>query len=57
MQRHTFLTLEIHNTIPATISRTCHRSCLKELTKEATREVAHPLIEIIDGRGGTAALE
>jgi hypothetical protein len=30
---------------------------LKELTKEARPEAAHPLIEIIDGRGGTAALD
>jgi hypothetical protein len=30
---------------------------LKELTKEATREVARALIEIIDGRGGMAALD
>jgi hypothetical protein len=30
---------------------------LKELSEEATRGVAHPLIEIIDGRGGTATLD
>jgi hypothetical protein len=30
---------------------------LKELSEEATRKVTHPLIEIIDGRGGTAALD
>jgi hypothetical protein len=30
---------------------------LKQLTKEARREVARPLIEIIDGRGGMAALD
>jgi hypothetical protein len=29
---------------------------VKELSEEATREVAHPLIEIIDARGGTAEL-
>jgi hypothetical protein len=30
---------------------------LEELSEEATREVAHPLIEIIDGRAGTATLD
>lgn len=30
---------------------------LKELSEEATRKMTHPLIEIIDGRGGTAALD
>jgi hypothetical protein len=30
---------------------------LKELSEEATRKVTHPLIEIIDGRRGTAALD
>jgi hypothetical protein len=30
---------------------------VQELSEEATREVAHPLIEIIDGRGGTATLD
>jgi hypothetical protein len=30
---------------------------VKELSEEATREVTHPLIEIIDGRGGTATLD
>lgn len=30
---------------------------LEELTEEARREVGHQLIEIIDGRGGTATLD
>jgi hypothetical protein len=33
------------------------RELVKELSEEATRKVAHPLIEIIDGRGGTATLD
>jgi hypothetical protein len=33
------------------------RELVKELSEEATRKVAHPLIEIVDGRGGTATLD